>query len=152
MNVGKVTAIERQPGPDTAIVTMTIDDKGLPIHKDATAQIRPRIFLEGNFFVDLRPGTPATPTIGDGDTLPVSQTAGPVQLDQVLTALQQDTRSDLQRLVKALATGLTVKPSRAADRDADPERPRPDRGRVAQRRDPATGATRCAARPRSPTR
>ena len=33
-----------------------IDDKGLPIHKDATAKIRPRIFLEGNFFVDLQPG------------------------------------------------------------------------------------------------
>jgi len=119
VNVGKVTRIARQPGSDTAIVTMTIDDRGLPIHKDATVRIRPRIFLEGNFFVDLRPGTPATPTIGDDDTLPVTQTAGPVQLDQVLTALQQDTRSDLQRLVRALATGLTLKPSRAADRDAD---------------------------------
>ena len=32
---------------------MEIDDKGLPIHKDATLKIRPRIFLEGNFFVDL---------------------------------------------------------------------------------------------------
>ena len=56
MNVGKVTSIEREPGSDTAIVTMEIDDKGLPIHKDATAKIRPRIFLEGNFFVDLQPG------------------------------------------------------------------------------------------------
>ena len=35
---------------------MRIDKKGLPIHKDATIQIRPRIFLEGNFFVDLQPG------------------------------------------------------------------------------------------------
>src|SRR4051812_10530652 len=120
VNVGKVKKIERQDGTDAAVVTMEINKKGLPIHKDATMKIRPRIFLEGNFFVDLRPGTPATPTIGDDDTLPVSQTAGPVQLDQVLTALQQDTRSDLQRLVKALATGLTVKPSRAADREADP--------------------------------
>ena len=34
---------------------MRIDDKGLPIHKDATIQIRPRIFLEGNFFVDVQP-------------------------------------------------------------------------------------------------
>jgi phospholipid/cholesterol/gamma-HCH transport system substrate-binding protein len=120
VNVGKVKGIARQPGTDTAIVTMEIQDKGLPVHKDATVRIRPRIFLEGNFFVDLQPGTPATPTIDDGDTLPVSQTAGPVQLDQVLTALQQDTRSDLQRVVKALATGLTFKPSRADDRDADP--------------------------------
>jgi phospholipid/cholesterol/gamma-HCH transport system substrate-binding protein len=120
VNVGKVTGIERTPGSDTATVTMEIQDEGLPIHKDATAKIRPRIFLEGNFFVDLTPGTPSTPTIDDGDTLPVSQTAGPVQLDQVLTALQQDTRTDLQRLVKSLALGLTLKPSRAADTDADP--------------------------------
>ena len=43
---------------------------GLPIHKDATLKIRPRIFLEGNFFVDLQPGTPSAPTIDDGDTIP----------------------------------------------------------------------------------
>jgi phospholipid/cholesterol/gamma-HCH transport system substrate-binding protein len=120
VNVGKVKAIARQPGTDTSIVTMEIDDKGLPIHKDATARIRPRIFLEGNFFVDLQPGTPATPTIDDGDTLPVSQTAAPVQLDQVLTALQQDTRDDLKRVVKSLATALTFKPTRADDTGADP--------------------------------
>jgi virulence factor Mce-like protein len=120
VNVGKVKGIARQTGTDTAIVTMEIDDKGLPIHKDATARIRPRIFLEGNFFVDLQPGTPATPTIADGDTLPVSQTAAPVQLDQVLTALQQDTRTDLKRVVKSLATALTYKPSRASDAGADP--------------------------------
>jgi phospholipid/cholesterol/gamma-HCH transport system substrate-binding protein len=120
VQVGKVKGIARQAGTDTALVTMEIDDRGLPIHKDATARIRPRIFLEGNFFVDLQPGTPATPTIDDGDTLPVSQTAGPVQLDQVLTALQQDTRTDLKRVVKSLATALTFRPSRAADVDADP--------------------------------
>jgi phospholipid/cholesterol/gamma-HCH transport system substrate-binding protein len=120
VNVGKVKAIERQPGTDAAIVTMEVDDRGLPIHKDATARIRPRIFLEGNFFVDLQPGTPAAPTIDDGDTLPVSQTAAPVQLDQVLTALQRDTRNDLKRVVAALATALTFKPSRGEDLDADP--------------------------------
>ena len=45
-------------------MTMRIDDKGQPIHKDATATIRPRIFLEGNFFVDLHPGTPSSPKLG----------------------------------------------------------------------------------------
>ena len=55
---------------DMAEVEMEITDKGLPIHKDATLKIRPRIFLEGNFFVDLSPGTPGSPTIGDGDTIP----------------------------------------------------------------------------------
>src|SRR5262249_19572077 len=120
VNVGKVTAIEGKPGSDAAVVTMEIDDKGLPIHKDATMKIRPRIFLEGNFFVDIAPGTPSAPTIDDGDTIPVTQTATPVQLDQVLTALQADTRTALQKTLEGFGTGLTYKPTKAQDLDADP--------------------------------
>ena len=55
------SASRRQDGTDNAVVTMSIKDHGLPIHEDATAKIRPRIFLEGNFFVDLQPGTPGAP-------------------------------------------------------------------------------------------
>ena len=77
VNVGKVKSIERQEDTGAAIVVMEIQDKGLPIHKDAEVKIRPRIFLEGNFFVDLKPGTPAAPTLDDGDTLPITQTATP---------------------------------------------------------------------------
>jgi phospholipid/cholesterol/gamma-HCH transport system substrate-binding protein len=120
VNVGKVVKVEGKPGTDAAVVTMEIDKKGLPLHKDATMKIRPRIFLEGNFFVDVQPGTPSAPTIDDGDTIPVTQTATPVQLDQVLTALQSDTRSSLQKTLGGLGEGLTYKPSKAQDRDADP--------------------------------
>ena len=79
---------------------MEIQDNGLPIHKDATLKIRPRIFLEGNFFVDIQPGTPAAPNLKSGDTIPIQQTATPVQLGDLLTALQSDTRSDLQTLIQ----------------------------------------------------
>jgi phospholipid/cholesterol/gamma-HCH transport system substrate-binding protein len=121
VNVGRVTSIKGGgPGTTTAVVTMEIDKKGLPIHKDATMKIRPRIFLEGNFFVDVSPGTPSAPTISDGDTIPVTQTSTPVQFDQVLTALQADTRASLQKALDGLGTGLTYKPSRAQDRNADP--------------------------------
>ena len=41
VNVGKVTKIEGKPGSDAAVVTMEIDDKGLPIHKDADAEDPP---------------------------------------------------------------------------------------------------------------
>jgi virulence factor Mce-like protein len=118
--VGKVKAVEPKEGTDQALVTMEINDNGLPIHEDATAKIRPRIFLEGNFFVDLRPGTAASPVLESGDTLKVTQTATPVQLDQVLTALQSDTRQDLRDLLDGLAKGLSSKPSAADDRNADP--------------------------------
>jgi virulence factor Mce-like protein len=105
VNVGKVAKVERA-GEDGAIVTLRIDDKGQPIHSDAHAAIRPRIFLEGNFFVDLQPGTPSAPVLGDGDVIPVNQTSTPVQLDQILTALQSDTRADLQSVLKDYASAL----------------------------------------------
>jgi virulence factor Mce-like protein len=120
VDVGKVKSVEPQDGTDAAIVTLQIDDEGLPLHADATAKIRPRIFLEGNFFVDLRPGSPEAPEIEDGGTLKVTQTASPVQLDEVLTALQSDSRQDLKDLLDGLGTALTAEPDAEADADADP--------------------------------
>ena len=119
VNIGKVASVARQPGTDAAIVTLEVQDKGLPIHKDATLKIRPRIFLEGNFFVDLKPGTPSAPTMNTGETIGITQTATPVQLDQVLTALQTDTREDLKRLLKGYGEALTAEPNASEDADAD---------------------------------
>src|SRR4051794_25709518 len=120
VNVGKVKKIERQQGTNAAVVTMEIDKKGLPIHKDATVKIRPRIFLEGNFFVDMQPGTPGAPTLGDGDTLPIAQASTPVQLDQVLTALQSDTRKQLQELLINYGRALNAEPTPAQNAAQDP--------------------------------
>src|SRR6202044_1350337 len=83
-----------------ADVTIAIQPNGLPIHKNATFAIRPRIFLEGNFFVDLMPGTPGAPIASSGYTFPISQGTEPVQFDQVLDALPSATRGDLQTLLR----------------------------------------------------
>ncbi|MCW2993774.1 MAG: hypothetical protein JWQ18_1269, partial [Conexibacter sp.] len=83
-------------------------------------KVRPRIFLEGNEFVDLQPGTPSAPTIDDGDTIPSTQTAAPVQFDQILTALQSDTREDLKQLLEGYGTALTYEPTAADDVGQDP--------------------------------
>src|ERR1700760_3135526 len=69
VEVGKVTAVDPLQGTNAAVVVMDLKKKALPIHNDATAKIRPRIFLEGNFFVDLQPGTPDAPNLHSGDTL-----------------------------------------------------------------------------------
>jgi len=123
VDIGKVTKVEAYQGGDgnATLVTMEIDKSGLPIHKDATLKVRPRIFLEGNEFVDLSPGTPSAPTIDDGDTIPMTQTAAPVQLDQVLSALQSDTREDLKQLLDGYGTALTYEPTAADDVGQDPE-------------------------------
>ena len=70
-------------------------------------KVRPRIFLEGNFFVDLEPGSPSARVLEDGDDpIPTTQTSAPVQFGDLLAALQSDTRADLQTFLKEYAKGL----------------------------------------------
>jgi ABC-type transporter Mla subunit MlaD len=100
------TSLSSDQGCTAAEVTMTISGNGLPIHKDATFAIRPRIFLEGNFFVDVSPGTPEAPTAPSGYTFPIQQGTESVQFDQVLTSLQSATRQNLQTLLQQFGTAV----------------------------------------------
>jgi ABC-type transporter Mla subunit MlaD len=110
VNVGKVTAIEPLGGGSQgAVVTMSIDDRGLPLHRDAQAKVRPRIFLEGNWFVDLQPGSPSAPVLADREVLPVQQTSAPVQFGDLLTTLQTDTRTDLRRVLQLYGRAIDSK-------------------------------------------
>jgi phospholipid/cholesterol/gamma-HCH transport system substrate-binding protein len=120
VNVGKVVATGRYRDTDLAVLTLRIDDRGRPIHRDAELKIRPRLFLEGNFYVDLRPGTPQAGDLADRGLIPISQTGTPVQLDQVLTALQSDTRGSLQEAVRGFGTALDGRPTAAQDAEQDP--------------------------------
>lgn len=106
VNVGKVTSISPVGGSQAANVTMTIQQNGLPIHSDATFWIRPRTFLEGNFFVDISPGSPSAPTVKSGHTFPIQQSRAPVQIDQILSSLQSNTRQNLQILLHEYGTGV----------------------------------------------
>jgi virulence factor Mce-like protein len=120
VEVGKVKSVEGIDGSNNAMLVMEIDDSALPLHQNATAKIRPRIFLEGNFFVDLKPGTPESPQLDSGDVIAVTQTSTPVQLDQVLTSLQSDSREDLKNVLEGLSTTLTSEPTAEEDEDSDP--------------------------------
>jgi virulence factor Mce-like protein len=121
--VGKVTKIETKEGSSASEVSMAINDEGLPLHKDATLKIRPRIFLEGNFFVDLRPGSAGTPVLDSGEPVPMSQTYSPVQIDQVLGVLQGSARENAQRLIQGYGDALNGKPKEGEDKanGADPD-------------------------------
>lgn len=119
VDVGKVIESERDGNATT--VTFTVDGSGRPIHDDAFAAIRPRIFLEGNFFVELDPGSPSAPQLASGGTIPVSQTSTAVQLDQILTSLQAPVRADLSRLLESYGKALNRKPTPAEDLDQLPE-------------------------------
>jgi ABC-type transporter Mla subunit MlaD len=117
--VGRVISTERDG--DATTVTFTVEGKGRPIHDDAFAAIRPRIFLEGNFFIDLSPGSPSAAELDSDDTIPVSRTSTWVQIDEVLTALQAPVRADLSHLLESYGTALTHKPTAAEDVGQLPE-------------------------------
>ncbi|HEX6115966.1 MAG TPA: MlaD family protein [Solirubrobacterales bacterium] len=89
-----------------AVVTMEITDEGRPIKTDATFRLLPRLFLEGNLFVDVKPGSPSAPEAEEGHAFPLDQTSNSVQLDQILTTLQADVREQLQITLEEFGSAL----------------------------------------------
>jgi phospholipid/cholesterol/gamma-HCH transport system substrate-binding protein len=89
-----------------AVVTMEIEEDGRPIKTDATFRLLPRLFLEGNLFVDLKPGSPSAPEAEEGHAFPLDQTSNSVQLDQILTTLQADVRDQLQIALEEFGSAL----------------------------------------------
>jgi phospholipid/cholesterol/gamma-HCH transport system substrate-binding protein len=89
-----------------AVVQMNITDKykGL-IHQDASALLRPRTGLK-DMFVELNPGTGNAPKVNEGYTIPVSNTAPDINLDEIFSALDADTRQYLDLLVNGAGQGL----------------------------------------------
>lgn len=119
INVGKVTDVS--PDGRATVVTFTVDNEGRPVREDAAAQIRPRLFLEGNWFIDLDPGTPQSEEMPDGGTIPVSQTGTSVQVGDVLrNTLQLPQRANLQKVLAGLGTALNATPTAAEDLTFEP--------------------------------
>ena len=115
INVGEVTEVELTSEPEgdeagdmhsAVVVTMELDESALPLKEDAFFKVRPRLFIDGNYFVDVHPGSPSAPEVSEGHTFGLDQTAHSVQLDEVLTTLQSDVRSDLQTFLDQFGNAL----------------------------------------------
>lgn len=105
IQVGQITGISAGPS-NTSVIDMSIDNAEAPLHADATLTVRPRLLLEGNAYIDLNPGSPAAPILRRGATIPLSQTAISVQLDQVLDVFDSPTRAALTNSIGGLSDGL----------------------------------------------
>jgi virulence factor Mce-like protein len=117
VDVGKVVKVEHADPPNKLVeVTVRIDDAGRPIHRDARVKIRPRMFLEGNWFLDMSPGTDRSPELEDGGTIPVTQTSSPVQLSQVFAILEKDTRENVRRIFREYGSALEGEGARGFNR------------------------------------
>jgi phospholipid/cholesterol/gamma-HCH transport system substrate-binding protein len=96
VQVGQVGAVKLQNG--RAVVTMNIYRKYAPIYRNATVLLRPRTPLK-DMYLALDPGSERAGTLPDGSTLGTSATSPTVDLDQILSALDADTRSYLLLLL-----------------------------------------------------
>ena len=113
VDVGRVTKVEPLTGGEGAAeVTMELKEDAVPIQEDASIKLRSRVFLEGNLFVDLRPGSASAEEMEDGGTIPVTRTAAPVKLGEILTVLQSDVRADLRTFLREYSRGVEGKGGR----------------------------------------
>jgi phospholipid/cholesterol/gamma-HCH transport system substrate-binding protein len=79
------------------------------LHKDATVVLRPKSPLN-DMYVEIDPGSPGAPTLEDGDTLPVSQSVSPVQVDEVLAHLDDNAQAALSTLLSESDIALARAP------------------------------------------
>jgi phospholipid/cholesterol/gamma-HCH transport system substrate-binding protein len=101
--VGKVVSVGIAPdaGPSGggAQVVLEVDGHAAPLHRGTRATVRPKGLL-GNPFVELTPGSPGSEVIPSGGTLPLQDTASPVDLDQVMDLFDPQTRARIQTLTR----------------------------------------------------
>ena len=98
VRVGDVENVQLEHG--VGVVTFAVDRKYLPIYRNATVLMRPATGLKDMFF-ELDPGTKSAGEIPDGGTISTQNTAPDVNLDEVLSSLDSDTRTYLQILINS---------------------------------------------------
>lgn len=102
--VGQISDVSLDDG--VAVVRMTIQRSKLDaVHADAAAFLRPKTPLQ-DMQVQLDPGSAKARVLADGAVLPERATTPQVQLDQVLSNLDADTRAFVATTINSFGTGL----------------------------------------------
>ena len=96
VEVGQISSVKLENGK--AIIGLKIDRKYDRIYNDATILLRPKTGLK-DMVAELNPGTPAAGRLHEGGTIPISRTLPDVNLDEILAALDTDTRDYLRILL-----------------------------------------------------
>ncbi|MEX2194036.1 MAG: MlaD family protein [Thermoleophilaceae bacterium] len=104
VKVGSIGKVELEDG--RAIITMDLDPGNEElVHSDATLLLRPRTGLK-DMFLELDPGSKGAPVLEEHQMLPVENTAPDIDPDEVLAALDRDTRDYLKLLISGAGKGL----------------------------------------------
>ncbi len=75
------------------------------IYRDATMLLRPKTGLKDET-VEITPGSPAAGRVPKGYTVPITQTSPDGNLEELLAALDTETRASLQELLAGAGEGL----------------------------------------------
>ena len=104
--VGTISGARTQGGQ--ALITMAIRRSRLPhVYRDATAALEPVTPLK-DMELELNPGHPSAGGLGVGgtkSTIPIADSTSPGELEDLLGALDTDTRTFLASLISSLGTG-----------------------------------------------
>jgi phospholipid/cholesterol/gamma-HCH transport system substrate-binding protein len=104
VHVGEIMSVEIKNGH--GVVKMQIDPtKGVPhLYRDAQAELVPNTPLM-DMYVNIQPGTPSAGRLPENGTIPVSETTTQINSDELLDALDTDTRDWFTSLITELANG-----------------------------------------------
>jgi phospholipid/cholesterol/gamma-HCH transport system substrate-binding protein len=104
VRVGDIARVDLHDG--RARVTMQLEPewKGR-VKRDAELLLRPKTGLK-DMTVAMDPGSARSPALPNGATLPIASTLPDVNVDEVLSVLDHDTRAYLQLLVNGLGDAL----------------------------------------------
>lgn len=100
-NVGLVDGLEVRDGK--ALVKVTVDDEHAPLREGTTARIDWQS-LPGERLVQITPGPETNAALPDGAM--ITATTPRIELDQVLSALDPETRAELRRIIPGLDQAL----------------------------------------------
>ena len=104
MRIGDINKVELEDG--LAVVYMDIDQEHKNvIRKDSTALLRPRTGLK-DMFIELDPGSRGAPAMKEHDTIQLANTAPDVDADEILSAMDADTRAYFTLLINGVGKGL----------------------------------------------
>jgi phospholipid/cholesterol/gamma-HCH transport system substrate-binding protein len=96
VEIGEISKVALEDGK--GVITLRIEEQHARVYRDATVLLRPKTGLK-DMVAELEPGTERAGRLPEGGVIPISNTLPDVNLDEILAALDADTRTYLQLLL-----------------------------------------------------
>ena len=105
LSVGTVKAKQPDVKNNATIVEIEMDPEYAPIPRDTRALLRIKALL-GETYVELTPGTANGPMLRDGETLPKTAIKEAVEIDEIISLFDKETRTNFQGWIRELAKAI----------------------------------------------